>query len=168
MMAIHVKALLGALLIGPAVAGFATAQAGSPWHAVVKSEYVFETATFASCHASTIAETNKGLVAAWFGGSQEASPDVGIWLSRHVNGAWTAPVEVANGQFGQKRYSTWNPVLFQPTNAPLMLFYKSGTGGPGWFGVMMTSDDAGRTWSERRRLPDGILGPIKNKPHPVG
>ena len=24
--------------------------------------------------------------------------------------------------------------------------------------------DGGRTWSEARRLPDGILGPIKNKP----
>lgn len=46
----------------------------------------------------------------------------------------------------------------------LMLFYKSGTGGPGWFGVMMTSGDAGQSWSEPRRLPNGILGPMKNKP----
>jgi predicted neuraminidase len=27
-----------------------------------------------------------------------------------------------------------------------------------------TSLDAGRTWSDARRLPDGILGPVKNKP----
>ena len=30
--------------------------------------------------------------------------------------------------------------------------------------MLRTSDDAGRTWSEGRRLPEGILGPIKNKP----
>ena len=29
---------------------------------------------------------------------------------------------------------------------------------------MRTSTDAGQTWSEASRLPDGILGPIKNKP----
>jgi predicted neuraminidase len=30
--------------------------------------------------------------------------------------------------------------------------------------MVRTSDDGGRSWSEPRRLPDGILGPIKNKP----
>jgi predicted neuraminidase len=30
--------------------------------------------------------------------------------------------------------------------------------------MLMTSDDGGLTWSRPRRLPDGILGPIKNKP----
>jgi predicted neuraminidase len=29
---------------------------------------------------------------------------------------------------------------------------------------VMTSTDDGRSWSKPRRLPDGILGPIKNKP----
>ncbi len=137
---------------------------GAPWDAVVASDFIFDAAPFRSCHAATIAETESGLVAAWFGGSREAAPDVGIWLSRHVDGRWTPPVEVANGQFRDRRYSTWNPVLFQPEGGPLMLFYKSGPRGSEWFGVMMTSDDAGVTWSAPRRLPDGILGPIKNKP----
>jgi predicted neuraminidase len=30
--------------------------------------------------------------------------------------------------------------------------------------MLRTSGDGGRTWSEGRRLPEGILGPIKNKP----
>ena len=33
-----------------------------------------------------------------------------------------------------------------------------------WWGMLRTSDDDGKTWSGPRRLPDGILGPIKNKP----
>jgi predicted neuraminidase len=30
--------------------------------------------------------------------------------------------------------------------------------------MLMTSADGGQTWSKPRRLPQGILGPIKNKP----
>ncbi|MGH7991756.1 MAG: sialidase family protein, partial [Limisphaerales bacterium] len=33
-----------------------------------------------------------------------------------------------------------------------------------WWGMMMTSTDDGKTWAKPKRLPDGILGPIKNKP----
>jgi predicted neuraminidase len=33
-----------------------------------------------------------------------------------------------------------------------------------WWGMAMTSEDGGRSWSEPTRLPDGVLGPIKNKP----
>ena len=46
----------------------------------------------------------------------------------------------------------------------LWLFYKVGPGPQRWWGMVRTSRDAGRTWSDARRLPDGILGPIKNKP----
>ena len=138
--------------------------------ALVKSEFVYETAPFPSCHASTIAETSSGLVSAWFGGTGEKNPDVGIWLSRHVDGKWTSPVEVANGiQYHDGadkvvRHPTWNPVLFQPRTGPLMLFYKAGPSPSSWWGMLTTSSDAGRTWVEPRRLPEGILGPVKNKP----
>src|SRR5258707_14505606 len=30
--------------------------------------------------------------------------------------------------------------------------------------MLTTSDDRGKTWQTPRRLPEGILGPIKNKP----
>lgn len=139
---------------------------GSAQPGLLKSEFIYETAPFPSCHASTIVEAKDGhLVAAWFGGTRERDPDVGIWVSHLRGGAWTPPVEVANGvESPAKRYPTWNPVLFQPKQGPLMLFYKVGPSPGSWWGMWMTSDDAGRTWSKPQRLPAGILGPIKNKP----
>lgn len=132
---------------------------------VVRTEFIYETAPFPSCHASTIVETGRGLVVAFFGGTRESHPDVGIWVSRQSGDGWTAPVEVANGSgFGANRYPTWNPVLFKPTAGPLMLFYKAGPSPSTWWGLVMTSSDDGQTWGEPRRLPEGILGPIKNKP----
>lgn len=132
---------------------------------LVKTEFIYETAPFPSCHASTIEEAKDGLVAAWFGGTHERHPDVGIWVSLHRDGNWTTPVEVANGvESSEKRHPTWNPVLFQPKSGPLMLFYKVGPSPSTWWGMLMTSSDGGKTWSQPRRLPDGILGPIKNKP----
>jgi predicted neuraminidase len=151
--------------------------------AIVKSEFIYERAPYPSCHASTIVETSSGkMVAAWFGGTHEKHPDVGIWASRLENGRWTEGVEVANGvQPDGTRHPTWNPVLFQPRAVgaagaagrkgrgaaaapPLMLFYKVGPTPQTWWGMVMTSTDDGRTWSAPRRLPDEILGPIKNKP----
>ena len=137
---------------------------------ILKSEFLYETAPFPQCHASTIAETPEGLVAAWFGGTRERDPDVGIWVSRHEGGKWTPPVEVATGiqhtgTHGKvHRYPTWNPVLFQPRNGPLLLFFKAGPNARGWWGLSTSSRDHGRTWTEPRRLPDEIYGPIKNKP----
>lgn len=131
---------------------------------LVKTEFIYETAPFPSCHASTIEETKDGLVAAWFGGTHERHPDVGIWVSLHRDGNWTTPVEVANGvESPTLRHPTWNPVLFQPKSGPLMLFYKVGPSPSTWWGMLITSADGGKTWSAPRRLPDGILGPIKNK-----
>ena len=133
--------------------------------AVIKSEFIYETAPFPECHASTIAEAKGTLVAAWFGGTKEKHPDVGIWVSRLEQRQWTAPVEVANGvESPTKRYPTWNPVLHQPKSGPLLLFYKVGPSPSEWWGMLITSNDGGKTWSKPVRLPDGIAGPIKNKP----
>jgi predicted neuraminidase len=132
---------------------------------IIDTEFVFESAPFASAHASTIVETREGLVAAWFGGTREGAADVGIWLSRRVTGRWTPPIEVATGiQPDGVRHPCWNPVLFEGRDGTLMLFYKVGPSPQAWWGMLRTSRDGGRSWSEARRLPDGILGPIKNKP----
>jgi predicted neuraminidase len=151
--------LLVALLTG----GLAT-RAEDP--RILLEEFIYETGPYPSVHASTIVETtSRELVAAWFGGTRERHADVGIWVSRRENGKWTPSVEVANGvQPGGARHPTWNPVLFQPRAGPLMLFYKVGPSPQSWWGMVRTSTDGGRSWSEARRLPDGILGPIKNKP----
>ena len=105
------------------------------------------------CHASTIAETPSGMVAAWFGGKHEKNQDVGIWISHLVDGKWDRPVEVANGiQNSYTRYPCWNPVLFQPDKGPLLLFYKVGPSPREWWGEMMSSEDDGKSWSPSRRL----------------
>ncbi len=138
--------------------------------ALLKSEFIYDTGPYPQIHATTIVETPTGLVSAWFGGTRERDPDVGIWVSRLVEGKWTTSVEVANGVQYTKadgtvvRHPTWNPVLFQPKDGPLMLFYKAGPTPEDWWGMLTTSADGGQTWDPPHRLPEGILGPIKNKP----
>ena len=127
-------------------------------------QFPLRKAPFPSAHASTIVETRSGLVAAWFGGSDEGFPDVGIWLSRDEGKGWTPPVEVARWDDGGKRLPCWNPVLFQPKEGLLWLFYKAGPDPANWWGMLISSRDDGKTWSKPKRLSDGFLGPVKNKP----
>jgi predicted neuraminidase len=132
---------------------------------ILTDEFIFTTAPYPSCHASTIAETPEGLVAAWFGGTRERDPDVGIWVSLHRNGQWREATEVANGIVSDTlRYPTWNPVLYQVPDGKLMLFYKMGPSPSTWWGMVTESNDNGTSWSKPRRLPEGFIGPVKNKP----
>jgi len=122
------------------------------------------------CHASTIVETPSGMVSAFFAGTEEKDPDVGIWVSRIVDGKWSRPIEVVNGVENENlRYPCWNPVLFKPQSGSLLLFYKVGPDPRTWWGMVMTSDDDGKTWSKPRKLGEDpkvghLLGPVKNKP----
>ena len=124
---------------------------------MLASEFIYETAPFPQCHASTIVQAKDGLVAAWFGGTREKHPDVGIWVARHEAGKWTAPVEAANGvQTDSLRHPCWNPVLFQMPNGPLLLFYKVGPSPQSWWGMMIRSGDGGKTWSKPEKLPTTV------------
>jgi predicted neuraminidase len=153
-----------ALLAASLAAGLMGADGPAPQRGLISSKFIFENATFPSAHASTIVETRSGLVSAWFGGSDEGFPDVGIWTSRDEGKGWTPPVEVAKWDEGGKRLPCWNPVFFQPKGGPLWLFYKAGPTPASWWGMLITSPDDGKTWSSPIRLPEGILGPVKNKP----
>jgi predicted neuraminidase len=133
---------------------------------IVRSEYIYQPADvpFPGCHASTIIENGKGLIAAWFGGTAERNPDVGIRISHFSNGNWSKPVEVANGiQHKDKRYPCWNPVLYN-AGKEILLFYKTGPSPSTWWGELIVSSDNGKTWSRSARLPEDIYGPVKNKP----
>lgn len=133
---------------------------------IVDEQFLYDTASFPSCHAGTLAETPEGLVAAYFGGTHERHPDVCIYVN-HMgeNGKWGEPVEVANGiQNDTLRFPTWNPVLFQIPDGDLLLFYKVGPSPSGWWGMLKRSSDNGHTWGEAEKLPEGYMGPIKNKP----
>jgi predicted neuraminidase len=156
---IQIFILFFTLLTGSAIAQT------KPWkHGILVDEFVYETAPFPQAHSATIVETPTGLVASFFGGTKERNPDVCIWVVRHVNGKWTAPQNVANGIMPDKRYPTWNPVLYQIPNGDLMLFYKIGASPGTWKGYLRTSKDGGITWSDAQALPEGYIGPVKNKP----
>ena len=132
---------------------------------IESAAFIYESAPFPSCHASTLVETPQGIAAAWFGGTHEKHPDVAIWLSYYQNGTWSKPVEVANGIQGNgERYPLWNPVLFQMPGKELILFYKDGPAPDEWWGMLKRSFDGGKTWSAAEQLPKDIYGPIKNKP----
>ena len=133
---------------------------------------LFKEAPFESCHASTVAETYNGdIVVACFGGSYEGCDDVCIWVSRLPKGAfeWTTPIIAADGVLNDTlRKACYNPVLQPMPNGELWLFFKIGSCVADWTGWLTKSRDGSRTWSPREPLPEGFLGPIKNKPLLLG
>lgn len=133
---------------------------------LVREGFIFTKAPHAECHASTITQTTRGLVAAWFGGTKEKHPDVEIWSSYHDGTGWSNPRPWADGvQHKGLRYPCWNPVLYQePGDGPLTLFFKVGPNPQEWWGETMVSYDRGRSFRDQRRLPEGIDGPVRSKP----
>lgn len=132
----------------------------------VSEELVISNAPFKECHASSIVEILPGkLMVTFFGGTGEGEKDVTIWQATQQNNRWNFPVSIADGIVNDAlRYPCWNPVLFKTSGEKLFLFYKVGPTPAQWWGMFKTSMDNGKTWGMPQKLPDGILGPIKNKP----
>lgn len=129
--------------------------------AQIKQTFIYESAPFPACHASTIVETAAGeFYASWFGGTREGAKDVAIWGARFKEGKWSAPVEIAR----EPNFSTYNPVLFHTKDKTLWLYYKFGLSPSTWNGAKVSSADGGRTWGKKEYLAAGVYGPIKNKP----
>ena len=63
-----------------------------------------------------------------------------------------------------RRKACWNPVLFEMPDGELWLFFKIGKSVRDWTGWIVKSRDGGKTWSRKEHLPQGFLGPVKNKP----
>lgn len=129
-------------------------------------EFIFDNPPSPACHASSLVELpNHEIMAAWFGGPYEGHPNVKIWTATKSHGKWSMPKIVADGAMEEgKTYACWNPVLFKTAANLLILQYKVGPNPRNWWGMMKISKDGGKTWSAATRLPDGIIGAVKNKP----
>lgn len=118
---------------------------------------------FAQCHASTLVRLDDGqFLVAWFGGTEEKNPDVGIWLSKGQPGNWSAPKEVAK----IREDAHWNPVLQKTDDGKVILYFKVGKEISHWETWIQTSEDGGNTWSEAHELVKGDKGgrgPVKDK-----
>jgi predicted neuraminidase len=157
--------MFGSLMMAVLGTWFAPIAVGQT-SAIVSSQYIYEKAAFPECHASTLVTAPNGqIVAAWFGGTEEGNDDVEIWFSglNAEKQTWSEPKMVADGIVEGKRYPCWNPVLVTQ-GEQLILFYKVGPSPSTWWGMWKESKDSGTTWGPAHRLPENILGPIKNKP----
>jgi len=129
--------------------------------AAPNKEFIFTSAPFPSCHASTVVELRSGdLLAAWFGGREEGAPDVAIWGARRHGDQWSEPFELAR----EAPVPAWNPVLFYTRDGRLWLYYKFGPSPETWSAGRRWSSDDGQTWSAPEHLPAGLYGPIRAKP----
>ncbi len=114
---------------------------------------------FKECHAVSVVRFPDGdYFAVWFGGSHEGKHDVNIWSSHSHAGEWGEPKEIISDEL-----PLWNPVLFYDSGL-LALFFRRGEDIGSWNSFVMYSKDQGRTFGKPQILPEGFLGPIKNKP----
>src|SRR5437667_11217401 len=118
--------------------------------------FIFEKAPFASCHASTIVETEPGrFLAAWFGGQAEGARDEKIWLARFDGNTWSKP-EIAAEEPG---FPCSNPVLFRSRSKTTFIVYKAAPNPMTWSGYVRRTTEEGKTWTNAGQRAAAQLGP---------
>lgn len=126
---------------------------------MINKTCIYETVDF--CHAATIVEYKENqLACAWFAGQYEGHRESTIHFSRFPN--WSNATTVISAR-QTERTPCWNPVLFR-YRQNIFLFYKLGIMPSRWHGALIISNDEGKSWSHPQNLPDGYIGPVKNKP----
>jgi predicted neuraminidase len=133
---------------------------------IMAEQFIFDDDLYGQCHASSIIQLDKNrFLAVWFGGSYEGATDVDVWGAYFNGKDWDTPFKLADSYINDTlSMPCWNPVLHMTDAGKLFLFYKKGPNPREWWGMVKFSDDGGQSWSRDERLPDNVLGPIKNKP----
>ena len=101
------------------------------------------------CHASNLLELpDKTLLCVWFGGTQEGTSDISVYLSRLTPGSsWSEPIRVSS----DPSRSEQNPLLFldKPTGKIWLFHTAQPAGNQDQAAIIArTSVDKGQTWSE--------------------
>ncbi|MBQ9796858.1 MAG: exo-alpha-sialidase [Clostridia bacterium] len=132
---------------------------------LLKKEFVFTgTPSVPSCHASTLVRLADGtVICAWFAGTHEKHPDVGIWYTVGKDGVWSDARRIPS----KKQIAHWNPVLFVQKDGTVHLCYKVGETIPDWKTMTVTLDATFEPSTPHEFIPgdrSGGRGPVKNKP----
>lgn len=101
------------------------------------------------CHAANLTALPDGeLACVWFGGTQEGTHDISVYLSRLPSGAdtWTPAIRMSD----DPDRSEQNPLLFvTPAGAVWLVYTAQSAGNQDTAEVRArVSDDGGRTWGE--------------------
>lgn len=135
--------------------------------AIFESQIIPQPSYLPAAHSSSFTMMPNGdLLAFWFAGTREGSPDVKIWSSIYHSGKWSMAHAVLDPSMiarANHRYviKVGNPVIFRAQSGELHLFVVSVSVG-GWSGSALnhlTSDDDGKTWSQPERI---VISPFFN------
>ncbi len=132
----------------------------------VRNEFPSDRGTTSFNYSPTIVQTTNGLLLAWIGGSGLHHPDASIYLAKRAEESWTRPVKILSAVHPRSlvQSACRRPVLFQPSEETLLLFYKTKTAQGRTTGWLTSSRDNGTTWFPPKSLPRFISGPARTKP----